>query len=87
MEVGVKERERNRESGYQNQNWENTNNPTTVGMWVWPVRDWREMVTLRPPKEWRQSVIKVAFKNGLGIRTGIYDPLSNDGSIFSHRIF
>lgn len=56
--VGVKARDRNRESGYQNQNWENTNKPTTVGMWVWPVRDWREIVTLRPPvsrRMWRKT--------------------------------
>lgn len=49
MAVGVKARERKWERGNQNQNWVNTSRPTTDGMWVWPVLDCREIVTLRPP--------------------------------------
>lgn len=47
--VGVKANDRKWESGNQNQNWVKTSRPTTDGMWVWPVLDCREMVTLRPP--------------------------------------
>lgn len=49
MAVGVKDSDRKWESGNQNQNWVKTSRPTTDGMWVWPVRDCREIVTLRPP--------------------------------------
>lgn len=58
MAVGVKASDRKCESGNQNQNWVKTSRPTTDGMWVWPVRDCREIVTLRPPeKKWRECVI------------------------------
>lgn len=47
--VGVKASDRKWERGNQNQNCVKTSRPTTEGMWVCPVLDCREMVTLRPP--------------------------------------
>lgn len=54
MAVGVKAKDRKWDRGNQNQNCVKTSSPTTEGMWVWPVLDCREMVTLRPPGEQRE---------------------------------
>lgn len=48
-QLGVKARDRKCVRGYQNQYWQNTSSPTTAPMLVWPVRDCKEMVQLRPP--------------------------------------
>ena len=53
--VGVKANDRKWERGNQNQNWVKTSRPTIEGMWVWPVLDCREMVTLRPPEQQREE--------------------------------
>ena len=50
-QVGVKAKDMKCESGNQNQWCVNTSKPTTVDMWVWPARDCRDTVTLRPPKQ------------------------------------
>lgn len=49
-QVGVKAMDRNKVSGYQNQNWVKTSIPTTPSMFMWPVRDCNEIVMLRPPE-------------------------------------
>lgn len=49
MAVGANARDRHRLEGNQYQYWVKIISPTTALMLVWPVRDWSEMVTLRPP--------------------------------------
>lgn len=48
-QVGVKASDKKCDRGNQNQNWVNTRTPTTEGMWVCPVLDCSEIVTLWPP--------------------------------------
>ena len=48
--VGVKASERKWQRGNQYQNWQKTSRPTAVFMFMWPERDCRDMVTLRPPE-------------------------------------
>lgn len=47
--VGVKASDKKWLRGNQNQNWVKTRTPTTEGMWVCPVLDCSEIVTLCPP--------------------------------------
>lgn len=48
-QVGVNASDKKCDRGNQNQNWVKTRTPTTEGMWVCPVLDCSEMVTLWPP--------------------------------------
>lgn len=48
-QVGVKASDKKWDRGNQNQNWVKTRTPTTEGMWVCPVLDCSEIVTLWPP--------------------------------------
>lgn len=48
-QVGVNASDKKCDRGNQNQNWVKTKTPTTEGMWVCPVLDCSEMVTLWPP--------------------------------------
>lgn len=56
--VGVKASDRKWERGNQNQNWVKTRRPTIDGMWVWPVLDCSEMVTLRPPGQQKARMVE-----------------------------
>lgn len=56
MQVGVNARAMQWARGNQYQYWVATSTPTTASMLVWPVRDWRVKVTLRPPETYNTCI-------------------------------